>query len=1372
MSSRSSSSSSDILGPAGDSEYLLSSPTKPLGGRQPFMSMSPAPNFKFLQTPGSVKGKRQRTSLSPSKSAHSIRFDDVLLPATPALAKLAGGQPMSLSPEKGQGESGNPWRIRVTLEATQDEENEGNNQKSPTRRALYPSTTMTTKVPLKDERDQPEPTPRRRRGRPRKTEIQALPDATPIQASPGHTPGAKGANGQSRPRGRPRKGTPVPVGLQVEEQPTPTLPEQSSPLNLEQPTPVPVPGRQRSSRLNLDEEEQPTPASVPHQQRYDPFNLESEDQPTPGPEFEQRSSPLNFEQPTTSLDSERHSPLNLGVEEQPNPDSELDQERYSPLNLGVDGDSEDDELPDAPHSAYDFQEEDETMRPDPTDWNRSSPRVAFAEPAYETPDVGAIDRDDDDEKLHSTPSKMPSSVRQESIHEPLNSSPANTVNAGRTPRPAPRLYPTPTSSSLVDEENDEQDNLDEEVPSSDPHDTQGKTTNHPTEDYDDPADEHRDPTDEHREYDSIVESEGFSMVSLDTLPSAKQHGISTNSDRTKGPLRPFLQRELIGSREKTKRKASSMSSDHNENAPAKASPILEPVNEPPRKRQSRSPLERQSRSPAHPRRSEQPATYDEASEQRAPPSPPAEPPAPTQAHNRLRPISRLARIVRAGMALEGAFRQNPEVEERPERKIAIEEPKQRLESVFGDLDQDTQQQLRAGLGLGQEIAKKKIQAGMEKESAEQEGVAGNAAAQDTYDQDQDEDEGPEEEEGDTSETPHQQGQKWVHDTPGPESAMQRRMTEWQQERESTSREIDRANSGQVIVINSDDEASRGSERSRAYPGFDVGGPDSDSGSDFDQGPELEPASEGNLPENEAGHPDEEYKADEVREEQEDAEEEEQGEYEEGERYPQLHMHQPEEEEEDQYPQEEEDDDGYSDIWQQEAQEHSQILHQSSTHQGSMHQPSTRRDEDDARYGQESSPWKHDRSAAPSEYGAFSPAPWTHQREKVPYLGGQSRVRQLREQEVDLSMLLGASNTPNHSRYYYGRSSPLSAASARPSQRAAPQSSPRYAEDGVHGQEQPLSELGLVSSPLKHSDDDAFQVDPTTRIEHERMRYDRRRDQEEEDLEYSDAAVAEERSIVGNVEMTPQPPRPSNPANPDAQGSTWFQRLASLTPGWLKAPIRRSPARPSRVSEEYEDSDDDPDDDPVSDNGSAEDTNAHPHGADGTDVDEQDEIERRFRSSRRFTEWRQYEEPQSSPESRAAQQPDRAFSALGEESPVRSRPLAVSGHFSNEHYIILRRLYRLAAHFPERFTYYPAPGRDQIIGDWIWTSDGRHGVPVTEGQFAVIDQFVQELATGDLDSGGTGQIGWTEADLHRRLISVIIGEKIRAERKTKISGGDM
>jgi hypothetical protein len=109
-------------------------------------------------------------------------------------------------------------------------------------------------------------------------------------------------------------------------------------------------------------------------------------------------------------------------------------------------------------------------------------------------------------------------------------------------------------------------------------------------------------------------------------------------------------------------------------------------------------------------------------------------------------------------------------------------------------------------------------------------------------------------------------------------------------------------------------------------------------------------------------------------------------------------------------------------------------------------------------------------------------------------------------------------------------------------------------------------------------------------------------------------------------------------------------------------------------------------------------------------------------------------------------------------------MAMSGYFSDEHYYLLRRLYRMAKKHPERFPYYPAPGRSDIIGDWIWTSDGTYGVPITERQFAIIDRFVQELAKHDIQAGGTGQVGWTEAELHRRLISIIIGEQIRLEAK--------
>lgn len=117
-----------------------------------------------------------------------------------------------------------------------------------------------------------------------------------------------------------------------------------------------------------------------------------------------------------------------------------------------------------------------------------------------------------------------------------------------------------------------------------------------------------------------------------------------------------------------------------------------------------------------------------------------------------------------------------------------------------------------------------------------------------------------------------------------------------------------------------------------------------------------------------------------------------------------------------------------------------------------------------------------------------------------------------------------------------------------------------------------------------------------------------------------------------------------------------------------------------------------------------------------------------------------------------------------------RPLAVFGYFSDDHYKALRRVYRMAKRDPERFPYYDAPGRAQIIGDWIWTSDGRHGVPITEVQFAIIDRFVHDLSRADVQYGGSGQVDWTEADLHRRLISIIIGEQIREERKAKATRG--
>ena len=1654
MSSRSSSSSSDLLGPAGDNDYLLSSPTKPSTGRpQRFMSPS---TFKLMQTPGSVRGRSFSPTKSTPKSAHSIRFDDVLLPTSPGGKKLNAGRQRSLSPNKGQLDgSSSPWRIRVTLEATQDGEDEENQGLNPFRQLLGNATTMTTKVPLKDERDQAESSPRKRRGRPRKSDVQPTPSKTPA-ASPGNTPGAKSTQGQGKKRGRPRKSPHPSIETEAGNERSSPMPEQPTPVPQqspvpEQPTPVPEP----SSPLP---EQQSSPASEP---------------PTPFPD-----------QSTSFFEPE--------------------QGRDSPLDLAAGGDSEDDDLPGSvsndPFPAEDLEGDNEVEQPD-TNWSRSSPRVTFAEPTFDTPDVSAVDRDYDDTRLHSTPSRMPSDARQ-----PVVSSPANALHAGRTPRPPTRLYPTPTSSSLAGEEDQETGDVVDEEPEDELEQIQELPVS--------------DPTNEHREFDSIVESEGFSMVSLDTLPSAKQQEIITHSERAKGALKPFYERETTRAAEgPAKRKASSLSTTIYGDDPGTA-PELDPEasGEPPRKRQSRSP--------------ERPLSSGGKSFQQSMLlSPPGEVTAPSPVENRRRPFSRLARIVRAGVALEGTLRQNHGPDVWPDENYDFDTPRKRLEHIFSDLDYDTQKELRAGLGLGQEIAMRKTQIetmraereeaarvaaeqeeitrqqaheemerarrekearrvaqqekarrkaeaereraaqeeaereaaeqeyirrkaqadrlraeqeeaareaaeeeeaarraaehdrmrrraqmereraaqeeadreaaeqerirreaqadreraeqeeaereaaaeerarkralaeiqraeqeeeeaaravaeqerarkrmqaerqrieqedaareaaeqeeaawqaaeqerarrralaeieraeqeeeqaareaaeleqmrlaqaerqreqrqraereraereveqaaieaaeleqirkaqNMERERAERERAAQEeaynkaledfkamrraeveserakqeeasrraaeqerarkaqaeieraeleaarlAAEQDVYDQDENE---AEEEEEDISRTPQwkqdrtsrrspgrtpppgrtplgriplgqtsqgrtpqsEQGRTPFRDTPG--SDMRRRMAEWQREREAISREIEQANSSQVIVINSD-EARQTQD-------------DDDDDDDDVQGIEAEfnPGSDGNVPLNLGDAAGDDESEDYEDEELQDADQEDElQEQEEGE------------------DEEEEGEDDDVDIWQQEAQEPSQMSHHSSTRHNEAPSESA------------SSPWK---GSAPSEYeNSYSPAHWTHDKERVPYLGGHSRVQQLREQEVDFSSLLRAENTPNHSRYYYGNSSPQSSANGRSSQRAWSNTrSPEKFAGNAYGQQMP-SEIGLESSPHRPSDDDAFQIDPTTRIEHERLRFDRQpreRDEEEEeedeDGDYSEAAATEERSIDGQVDMTPQS---SRNANPDVQGSTWFQRLVSLTPGWLRAPTTaKSPTQtlPSqrRVSGAA-------DGEHVTDDGFEENASASSSAGYSNEVDpeqvEGHDMEKAFRASRRFSEWRQQDEPQTSPDSRAGQR----YSPPGNGVRYESRPaaattaapahpraapaagLAVSGYFTDEHYAVLRRLYRLAQRFPDRFAYYPAPGRAEIIGDWIWTSDGRYGVPVMEGQFAVIDRFVRDLTTSNVQSGGTGQIGWTEADLHRRLISVIIGERIRGERKASMPESEL
>ncbi|RAH49209.1 putative AT DNA binding protein, partial [Aspergillus brunneoviolaceus CBS 621.78] len=1134
-----SSSSPDILGPSGDSDYLISSPFKPFTGRQSFMS--PA-DFNLLQSPRTTKRqKRSRLNLTPG--AHSFEFNDVVLPASPNL-KLNRKQ-QALSPDKLQSDGNvSPWRIRVTLEATQDQEN-NNDYGSPTPKRLRPSA-MVTKIPLKDESEQ---TPRRRRGRPRKSDTLLL-DARPAAGSPGHTPGPPGS-AQKRKRGRPRK----------------------TPLKEDA-----VARRERDiGTLDID-----------------------------------------MDTPTAESRS-----------------------RWSPLNLTGDAGSDEDDggFPQDEEMIDIFDDELSPEQSAVVDHDSTTPRVTF-EATYDTPQVDHLDNEE--YNLNSTPSKMPSPVR-----ELQSSSSKSMLHAGHTPRP-PHLYPTPTTSSPVAGEETVAQSQRAAAPSGSRRTRTSYGRN--------------DPTDEHKEFDSIMESEGFSMVSLDTLPSAKQHGLGgdSNSKIAKNALKPFLKRESNG----VLRQRTSLDPEtHGGSKPvshAEIKPTLEQqVEDHPRTRIARSVESNTSMQHASGGRSA--STRSIRSSSAVPTLRPVQ--------EGQRPLLRLVRIIRAGIALQGPL---TELKEGKQRTLqysdsALTANRQRLQLLFQDLNPQSQQVLQAGLAFGQQLAKQRQ---VELETYQQSLAADAKTNARTILRSR---------EASSSKSPPPALSAADFDTPG--SVMRRRMEEWQREREAISREIQMANSSQVIVIDSDrsDQSDLAAEQDEEW--------NEDDG--FDNEPEEAPSQDGYVEAEQAN--------------------------------------------------EEDDDEGYEDIWQQEALEQGNQSHRLSMLDNDKNDLHPRQ--------HESSPWKTGWTPARSQTGRlYSPAHWTKEQDTVPFLG-RSRVKQLREENVDLTNLYRGDPTPKRRRYYYGEGSPSSDASQSQSEGGSPSNQASYRQ-GVHehaSEHDRLSEHSIELSSHSDLEEGTFQIDPTTRLEMARQNSGREimRDEVES---LADAAAAEGQYFQAATDNTPDPPRR---ASPDNQASSWFQKITSLTPGWLKAPKSFRPASPREEN-------------PVVYEEEAVTTTKSRHARDEFGSERLEGIPG---PSSHFTE--SGDEQQFSPDRRSYESLDDARDPFYEEVREmrhKRQPTRYSGHFSNDHYRLLHNLYRLSKKHPERFPYYPAPGRTGIIGDWIWTSDGVFGVPVTEDQFAIIDRFAQQVSRDDIRAGGTGQITWTEADLHRRLISIIIGEQIRKERR--------
>ncbi|EED19464.1 AT DNA binding protein, putative [Talaromyces stipitatus ATCC 10500] len=643
MSSVSSSASSpDVLGPEGDALYLISSPVPEFHGRQSWV-----PPYT-MHTPRRQERAPPRTS--KQQSSKTMRFNDIILPTSPMRQR-------SLSPTKMQSEGNlSPWRIRVTVEAEQEDDE---NTRDGPRKRLKPST-ITTKVPLKDEISNP-PSAKKRRGRPRKSNVREK-SLSPVKGSPGRTPKPQPPDSISRPRGRPRKSLQTETVVQSIE-------------------PVGSPARNNMMSSTLD-------------------GVVDRESPTPFMTADMGSPSVASSEPDPFLDMAGSG----AFEEQP---PGLNAHRFSPPGST--------EMP-----------------------NKSAKSVRVSEIATPLASVSPVGR------LRGL-------------------TPENTLYAGHTPRRLRRNYPTPTSSSLLDGNGDKSTTV------------QSNGTQTIT-----------DPTDVHHEYDTIMESEDFSMVSLDTLPSAKQAGLSSILSSSKGDHESFSQKQNAVITERTTRRTTKSPAISNY-VPASSTT---PYHKSPELQNGFESVDDQIGSV-------------DAVVMNAPVSEHSIRPAAEKARKR---FLSLARLVRLGLSLHKtlSYRQDLDTENSDEEEEEIVSASERLKHIFGDLDMESRRQLQAGLKFGELVARGKMrsrrlrrqeekrtsEARERNHSAEQEPTE-SPQQPDTFSDDDDEDEN----------LPEQ-----------PEmSRSQRLEAEWQQERELVSQQINMAGSDNVIVLDSDEDVSEQGE---------------------------------------------------------------------------------------------------------------------------------------------------------------------------------------------------------------------------------------------------------------------------------------------------------------------------------------------------------------------------------------------------------------------------------------------------------------------------------------------------------------------------------------------------------------------------------
>ncbi|PGH23313.1 hypothetical protein AJ80_02565 [Polytolypa hystricis UAMH7299] len=1155
MDSRSSSSSPDPLEHPGDPKYLLSSATKPFSVRQTTMS------------PRKPRTPRQMSPLKAVKrSAQSIKFDDIFLPATPS-GRGRGRNTPSPTRAMMQGDGNiSPWRIRVTVEAEREDEDENNTVGGKQARV------RSMKVPLKGGFESVEPTPKRRR-RSGKTDVSQR-VATPGRRTKTALPESSLNTGEKKKRGRPRKSTPA----------------------RQQDTATPKETFADSVRKKMREE--------------DPFFDIAQGTPAPG-----GAVPEMMSSSMSSREDEHVALLN----------SINNNNQFPIINA-------------------------ESLSHGPS--GRKS-------------DTSSLP------KQSSPPRSSPIPLRRRGV------SPENTIHAGHTPGAKTRLYPTPTtSSSLIGD--DGVDNPARHSP--------GNKMQPPKS----LARRLADPTDEHREFDSILESEGFSMVSLDTLPSAKQQLNSFLTDTPNSIPSPPHGSLLMQGNPSTV--SSKPEESHQSLMAASSVAGLNGLRAQPTQSTVRSSLQ-------HVKDND----YRTPAESIASPQQPPAPAPAVQSPNplRKRPWARVIRVVRAGIALQGVLvprrrssrLQSPFSSPNYPRLDESEAARRRLEELFQGLGPETQRELRAGLRFGEELTKRLRE---EKERVRQEaemyipqvdeGVASDDsdgrispvhAENDINAQSEILSEGnveyPHIDDLQQPETPQ------THEDHHAENGMDSEMVRWQREREAVSRQIQRANSSQVIVIDSDDD---------------------------------------DAPMGTASHVEEKEAEGELQEEQEEI---------------------------DDYGNNDMNEDEYEDIWQQEARD--PRSNSTSFASGSHEEVKKPRRSELPRSwkGGENEEYSLDEDISPELY-------WAARRNRFPIQSAQTtQMARFRDENAELSSLLGTPESETR-RFYQENPTPENESGHHPLQAVqhsddvepyspsiddVPQQSARTPQSTHPSESSSLSAPSLrhTSVPLeagsasgdRHSSGRLTPASSTSVGRQDQQMMQPPRETPTTDVEMDSPSLS-----LADVNQRASPrdepePEPEGYQHETSEGATaptsWFRKMTDFAPAWLGSPPRRKARNMQPV----------------------------PSRESATLRKDRNQVKNNTPAG----------SPTLSPQSRPSKLQPQA-----KKQPLPHKALAISGYFTDDHYVALRRLYRKAKQSPDSFTYVPTSSREALVGQSLSTADGLYGRRVTETQFAIIDEFRDQLIRGNRRQGGSGQIGWGEEELLHKLIGIIIGEQIRRERQSE------